>query len=94
MLRLNPNDALAYYNRGITRRELGNKKGAIEDYNQVLRLNPNDALAYYNRGITRRELGDKKGALADFQQSETLARQQGNKKLSQSARENSKKLQC
>jgi tetratricopeptide (TPR) repeat protein len=54
--------------RGYVRSELGDKKGAIADYDQTLRLDPNNALAYYNRGIARRGLGDKKGAIADYDQ--------------------------
>uniref|UniRef100_UPI0035C9E8C3 tetratricopeptide repeat protein n=1 Tax=uncultured Nostoc sp. TaxID=340711 RepID=UPI0035C9E8C3 len=34
-LRINPNDALAYYNRGIFRADLGDKKGAITDLQQA-----------------------------------------------------------
>jgi tetratricopeptide (TPR) repeat protein len=65
---LNPNDAQAYYNRGIARSSLGDKQGEIADYNQALRINPNYAKAYYNRGVARSDLGDKQGAVADYDQ--------------------------
>ena len=80
-IRLNPKDADAYNNRGIVRKKLGDKQGAVEDDTQAIRLNPKDALAYYNQGNTRGELGDKPGALADLQQAAKLAQQQGNTDL-------------
>ena len=40
----NPNDAPAYNNRGIARRELKDFEGAIEDYNEAIRLDSNLAL--------------------------------------------------
>jgi tetratricopeptide (TPR) repeat protein len=67
-IRLNPNYADAYYNRGVVRSDLGDHKGAIADYNQALKINPNLAQAYYNRGVARYELGDHKGAIADYNQ--------------------------
>ena len=67
-IRLNPNLAEAYNNRGIVRNELGDKPGAIDDYTQAIKFNPNYALAYYNRGIVRYDLGDKPGAIDDFNQ--------------------------
>ena len=59
-------NAEAYNNRGLAKYELGDKKGAIADYNEAIRINPNFAKAYYNRGTAKYELGDKKGAIADF----------------------------
>ena len=67
-LRINPNYALAYSNRGVARSELGDNQGAVADYNQALGINPNDALAYYNRGNTRLGLGDNQSAVADYNQ--------------------------
>jgi Tetratricopeptide repeat len=43
-IRLNPNNAKAYYNRGFAQFLLGNIQAAITDYNEVIRLNPE--LAY------------------------------------------------
>jgi Flp pilus assembly protein TadD len=37
-IRLNPQDADVYQNRGIARRALGNVAGAIADYDQALGL--------------------------------------------------------
>ncbi|MFM6496890.1 MAG: trypsin-like peptidase domain-containing protein, partial [Dolichospermum sp.] len=63
-IELSPRAAF-YNNRGNVRKELGDKQGAIDDYNQAIKFNPNLAQAYYNRGIVRYELGDKQGAIDD-----------------------------
>ncbi|MBD2142794.1 tetratricopeptide repeat protein [Anabaena sp. FACHB-1250] len=66
-IELSPRAAF-YINRGLVRSELGDKPGAIEDYNQAIKINPNIAQAYYNRGLVRSELGDKPGAIEDYNQ--------------------------
>ncbi|MBS3026007.1 MAG: serine protease [Dolichospermum sp. DET50] len=66
-IELSPRAAF-YVNRGIVRDELGDKPGAIDDYNQAIKINPNYADAYYNRGSVRNELGDKQGAINDYNQ--------------------------
>ncbi|MFM6753217.1 MAG: tetratricopeptide repeat-containing serine protease family protein, partial [Dolichospermum sp.] len=66
-IELSPRAAF-YNNRGNVRSELGDKQGAIDDFNQAIKINPNYANAYYNRGIVRNELGDKQGAISDFNQ--------------------------
>ncbi|MBD2672705.1 tetratricopeptide repeat protein [Aphanizomenon flos-aquae FACHB-1416] len=60
--------AVFYYNRGNVRYELGDKQGAIEDFNQAIKINPNLAQAYYNRGGVRKKLEDKQGAIEDYNQ--------------------------
>ena len=67
-LEVNPNDAEDYYSRGINKYELGDKPGAIEDFNQAIKINPNYAQAYNFRGIIRSELGDKQAAIQDYNQ--------------------------
>ncbi|MBS9396055.1 MAG: serine protease [Dolichospermum sp. LBC05a] len=79
-IRLNPNYALAYKNRGANRYALGDNEGAIADLNQALSINPNYALAYNNRGAVFHELGDKQGAISDFQEAAKLYQQQGKNK--------------
>jgi tetratricopeptide (TPR) repeat protein len=39
-IKLDPNYAGAYYNRGNSRLEAGDKDGAVADYRQAVRLNP------------------------------------------------------
>ncbi|HEU4326242.1 MAG TPA: tetratricopeptide repeat protein [Roseiflexaceae bacterium] len=66
VIRLQPEDAAAYYNRGNARSEQGDKAGAIADYTKAIRLQPSFAEPYLNRGAVRSEQGDKAGAIADY----------------------------
>ena len=50
-IKLNPNRAEIYYNRGITYRFLGDNQYAINDFTKVLQLNPRVVDAYTQRGI-------------------------------------------
>jgi tetratricopeptide (TPR) repeat protein len=52
--------------RGIAKSELGDLKGAIEDYTQSIRINPNFAQTYYNRGVAKSDLEDYQGAITDY----------------------------
>src|SRR6266851_3069487 len=56
-IRLNPNYAMAFYNRGTAYKAKGQYDRAIEDYDQAIRLNPNDADAINNRGNTYNNKG-------------------------------------
>ncbi len=60
--------AVAYYNRGIAYRHLGEYRRAIEDYDQTLRLDPNFAVAYNNRGNAYVDLGEYRRAIEDYDQ--------------------------
>jgi tetratricopeptide (TPR) repeat protein len=62
------NDVKAYFKRAITRYDLGDRQGAIEDYTEVLEINPTDDVAYNNRGLAFYDLGDRAAAIADFDQ--------------------------
>jgi tetratricopeptide (TPR) repeat protein len=65
-LRLNPNDAEAYLNRGNAYADHGEIDKAIADYTEALRLNPNYADAYYNRGNAYAGHGEIDKAIADY----------------------------
>ena len=65
-IEINPNDADAYWERGIAKEDLGDLKGAIFDYTKVLEIDPQDSHAYYIRGIAKNESGDYEGAIADY----------------------------
>ncbi len=64
---LDEDDAVAYFNRAVTRYELGDRAGALADYTAVLAINPDDDVALNNRGLVRYDLGDKEGAIAEFE---------------------------
>jgi tetratricopeptide (TPR) repeat protein len=65
-IRLRPDYASAFYNRGIARDDSGDPEGAIQDYNEAIRLKPDHANAFYNRGISRQTKGDIEGAIQDY----------------------------
>src|SRR3984893_2762380 len=64
-IRLKPDFALAYNNRGVARRK-GDLDGAIMDYAEAIRLKPDFALAYNNRGVAHSDKGDLDGAIKDY----------------------------
>lgn len=84
--------AEAYYNRGLAYECIGNKEGAIGDYNEAIRINPSYASAYYTRGIAYADLGDKKRAVKDLREAAKLFFEEGDITNYQTARELSKKF--
>jgi tetratricopeptide (TPR) repeat protein len=58
-------DLISYWNRAVTRYDLGDKVGAIADYSHILKRNP-DSITYNHRGLAYYELGDYDSATADF----------------------------
>ncbi len=69
VIRLDPNYADAYINRGLAKRKLGQYAEAIKDYDQVIRFDPNDVSAYNNRGVAKENLGLFEDAKKDYQKS-------------------------
>jgi len=67
-LKLKPDDAKAYNNRGIAYKNQGKYSEAIADYNQALKLKPDDAVAYSNRGNVYANQGKYSEAIADYYQ--------------------------
>jgi tetratricopeptide (TPR) repeat protein len=65
-LRLDPQNASAYYNRGLAWKALKDYAKAIADLDEAIRLNPRDAEAWNNRGLARFHSRDYKKALRDF----------------------------
>ena len=62
-IRLNPNDADAFTNRGVDYADKGQYDRAVQDYNQAIRLDPNSAKAFTNRGRAYRALGEQASRL-------------------------------
>ena len=58
--------AAKLFQRGKTRLEQQNYRGAIADFSKAIQLNPNQEDFYYERGLILGKLGDKKGAIRDF----------------------------
>ena len=65
-IRLKPDLASAYNNRGAAKYHLGQHNDAITDYDEAIRLQPDDASAYNNRGAARDYLGRHDDAIADY----------------------------
>jgi len=65
-IKLKPNFAGAYNNRGNAYCDLGQYQRAIEDYNEAIRILPNYALSYGNRGVVYGNLGQYKRAIEDY----------------------------
>ena len=71
-LRLKPDYAEAYNNRGAAKKDLGQYQEAIADFDKTIRLNPNLAEPYTNRGVVMLELDQHEAAIADHDQALSL----------------------
>ena len=61
-LRLKPDYAAAYYNRGTSKTLIGEYKTAIADFDEAICLNPEFVEAHYNRSQTKVSLSQIEGA--------------------------------
>ncbi|MBK8660948.1 MAG: tetratricopeptide repeat protein [Ignavibacteriales bacterium] len=66
MIELDPKDGQTWYNRGVSKFDLKDYKGALEDFNKAVELNPKYGKAFYNRALTKQNLDDLKGACEDW----------------------------
>ncbi|MEM7062731.1 MAG: hypothetical protein AAF572_06165 [Cyanobacteria bacterium P01_B01_bin.77] len=62
---IDADNAGAFFNRGVTRYDIRDYTGAIEDFTQVINIRPS-ATAYNSRGVAWVETGDYARALQDF----------------------------
>ena len=69
-IRLDPQYAIAYNNRGFAYDNLGQHERAIEDYDETIRLDPQYVKAYNNRGNAYYNLGQHELAAHIKQRSE------------------------
>ena len=65
-IRLKPDMAEAYNNRGVAKNALGQYKSALADFNEAIRLKSDNAEAYNNRGNAKSGLRQYQVALADY----------------------------
>jgi lipoprotein NlpI len=65
-IRLSPQHATAYGNRGLAYGEKGQSERAIADFDEAIRLAPDYLFAYSNRGNAYRARGNNARAIADF----------------------------
>ena len=66
-LRLKPDYAEAYYNRGTAKTLIGEYETAITDFDETIRLNPEFVEAHYNRSQTKVSLSQIEGARYDLE---------------------------
>lgn len=66
---LAPDDVAAYWNRAVTRHDLGDKAGAIADYTHLIQRKPTDAIAFNYRGLAHYDANHLEAAIADLTQS-------------------------
>jgi S1-C subfamily serine protease len=67
LIKKNPRDATAYYNRGVSYRETGKLDLAMADYTRAIELNPKYFEAYNNRGNLYMARRDNQRALQEFE---------------------------
>ncbi len=72
-IRLNPNDAYSYYNRGNAWLRKGDYDKAIADYGEAIRLVPGKDASYYNRGNAWLRKGDYDKAIVDYNEAIRLS---------------------
>ena len=65
-IRLKPDYASAYNNRGNAKSDLGRREEAIADYDEAIRLKPDLFRAYNNRGNAKNNLSRHREAIADY----------------------------
>ena len=64
-IRLKPDYAEAYINRGNAKQKLEQYDAAVADYDKAIRLKPDLAEAYINRSAAKQKLGQNEDAIAD-----------------------------
>ena len=80
VIKLDPNYAAAYNNRGNAWAMKGECGKAIEDFTKAIELNPRFAVAYYNRGNAWVDKGEYDRAIADFTKAIELFEKAGDMK--------------
>ena len=64
--RLEPENAAAYQNRGLSYFTLGQLDQSINDFNEAIRLNPEDEVSYFFRGDAYCSLGQFEQGIKDY----------------------------
>jgi protein O-mannosyl-transferase len=66
VLEKNPGATSQIINRGMTKCNLGDFSGAIEDFDRVIENSPQNAKAFFCRALAKSKLGNKKSAIEDY----------------------------
>lgn len=70
--KINPDDAKAWYNKGVALGKSGRSEEAIAAYEKALAIDPDDADAWYNKGVALKKLNRNKEAQAAFKKARQL----------------------
>jgi predicted Zn-dependent protease len=71
-IRLDPDYARAYLNRGMAYERIDNMQQAVEDFGRAIDLEPEEGKIYYIRGEAHRRIGMAKEALQDLKKAAAL----------------------
>jgi predicted Zn-dependent protease len=74
-IRLDPDYARAYLNRGMAYERIGNLQQAVDDFSRAIALEPEQGKNYYVRGVAHRHLGMANEALQDLKKAANLGYQ-------------------
>lgn len=66
VLKLNPTNYKAWFNRGYLQSQAGNDESAVSDYERSLNEFPDFATCHYNKGVSENNLGRHQEALESF----------------------------
>lgn len=66
VIKLSPNMALAYFNKGTVLAEAKDFTSALSAFNKAIELKPDFGEAYYNRGYVYFNLGNRNAGIADL----------------------------
>ncbi len=91
-LRVTPESASFFYERGNSHAKLGNMAGAIADYTEAIKKDTNYAEAYHRRGVLYLESGAKQKAVDDLRKASLLYFEKGEIEGYHQAREMSKNV--
>ena len=72
MIRLDPNDAIAYRYLGVALAKSGNFTGALQNYDYALQSDPNSAAIHYSMGILLIQTGKEDAAIEHFRQASRI----------------------
>lgn len=78
IIKIDPQEIEAYYNRGIAYEKLNENQKAIADFNAVTNLNPNYGEAYVSRSQIYLKLSQKEAAILDLERALSLFEKQKN----------------
>ncbi|MBE9222236.1 tetratricopeptide repeat protein [Cyanobacterium stanieri LEGE 03274] len=91
-LRVKPDSATFFYERGNSHHKLGNVSGAIADYTEAIKKDGNHAQAYHKRGILYLDSGERQKAVDDLRKASLLYFEKGEIESYHQAREMSKNV--